>query len=157
MKAHSYYPHSEQPIDLGDIKADGSRMFIATTVGWSCWMGAFIQPGFLLGYPTDHWPFIARIKLENGSVRADHLRQLFATSGMGVTLALWMARFNLWKGMGITPDTPVEMINALGAWAPNGNVEQSWHQLHQLILMCTQPTSLTIPYTERERGLLTWR
>lgn len=159
MKAHSDY--SEQPIDLGDIKTDGTRMFMATRTGWSCWMETFIQPGFLLGYPVEHWPFIARIKLENGSVRADHLRHLFASSGMGVTMALWMERLNKWIAMGATPDVPVEMILALGDWGLDGavpyNKDGSWHQLHQLVLLCTQPNPLTLPYTEREKGLLTWR
>lgn len=157
MKAHPTY--TEQPIDLGDIKTDGTRVFMATPAGWSCWMGAFIQPGYMLGCPVEHWPFIARIKLDKNSVRADHMRHLFASSGMGVTMALWMARFNLWKGMGIAPDTPVEMIQALGDWTSpsSNNIDQSWHQLHQVILMCTQPNPLTTPYTEQEKGLLTWR
>jgi hypothetical protein len=153
MKAHFHYP--EEPIDLGDIRVEERTIYMATPNGWSCWMGEFIQPHALLGYPVEHWPFIAKLKLPNGSVNGAHLRALMPTTGAGTTLALWMARLNVWKSMGITYDTPIEMIQALGAWEPSQR-EASWHQLHQLILMHTQPEARTIKYTDREKGLLTW-
>jgi hypothetical protein len=70
----------------------------------------------------------------------------------------WMARVVMWKSMGITPGTPMEMIHALGVWAKETTFGgASWHQLHHMILMYTQAEPRTIPYEAREKELLTWR
>jgi hypothetical protein len=155
VKAH--HDRTNDPIDIGDVKAHGTQLYIATHAGWSCWMGAFVQPGFILGYPVEHWAFIASIKLQDCSVTTKPILHLLPCSGFGAVLAIWVAKFNVWKRMGITPDTPVEMIHALGVWDRSDHKTQAWHQFHQLILMCTEPNSRTVPYSTQEKGLLTWQ
>src|SRR5574343_630487 len=85
---------TDLPIDLGDVTAGTNRLYIATQKGWSCWMGAFIEPNFLLGYPVEHWPLIAQLKLPEGSVNTIHARHLLPKTGMGTSLALLLARLN---------------------------------------------------------------
>jgi hypothetical protein len=111
----------------------------------------------MLGIPIEYWALIERIKPAPGSMEnAYPFPYGGLASGIRAELIRWVARVNTWKSMNIAPDTPMDMIYALGDWPKVDDVTHSWHRLNHVFLMHTQADRIVRPYTHQEQALLTW-
>jgi hypothetical protein len=158
-------------IEIGDlrfIQADRERgttsdsvLFTATPEGWSSNADNIFnlsgEGNSLFGFPLLHWEGIQNLRLPDKTYVAvsQMSRNGCIASAPLSSLLVAIERLNVWKSIGITPDTPEELLRAMNLLPCKSRPGIS-HEVLYVVLQFAESAKRArlLPYTQPEKERL---